>query len=310
MFASCRRARALAVFAVLVSLGGLSCARGSQSEDEGSSGVAEPMSSARGGTADAAISYASYAAPGDDTSYGATSDDAADNDEAAPVSVPARTVEVDPDIDAGDDAAELDTTDAIDAPSGAAGDGADGLPPNVLLYPAPEPGELAITEVMLSPSGPEPASEWFEIYNRASSPRRLNGLIVEDGDGDTDVIPPAPPVVVAPGTYALLVRDQAAAVQALVPASSVAYAYGAGLPWYEGIELDDGDVGDLSLWNGSTLLADVPYGQWDSSWVGQSIELATPESDASDPSQWCVARSPWAPGSDDGTPGAASDCGP
>jgi hypothetical protein len=99
-------------------------------------------------------------------------------------------------------------------------------------------------------------------------------------------------------------------VQELVAASSIVYAYGAGLAGDEGIELDDGSAGDLSLWNGSTLLVDVPYGMWDSSWVGQSIELATPESDASDPGQWCIAQSPWASGSDDGTPGAASDCGP
>jgi hypothetical protein len=284
MFASHRRGRACAplLFAVVLALAAFSCARGSQAVDGSPFDSVAPVASSQGD---------SSVAPGPASPYNAT------EDAGAPTALPGAAA--DADIDAGDEG---------DDGSDAGGDDAGDADPMVDSFPpTPAPGELAITEVMLSPSGPEPDSEWFEIYNLASSARSLGGLVIEDGYGDTDVITAA--VVVPPATYALLVRDQATAAQTLLPVSSIVYAYGEGLPASEGIELDDGTAGDLSLWNGSTLLVDVPYGLWDSSWIGQSIELRAPESDATDPGQWCVAQSPWASGSDDGTPGAPSDCG-
>jgi Lamin Tail Domain len=198
-------------------------------------------------------------------------------------------------VAAGDDTGD-------DASSGTAGDGTAGAGPSV--------GDLAITEVMLSPSGPEPQSEWFEVYNLTGGPLVLSGITIEDGYGDTHVIASSPSVVLAPYAYALLVRDRAGATQSLVPASAIAYAYGTGVASDEGIELDAADLGELSLWNGDTLLVDVPYGMWTASSLGQSIELGTPQSTADDPHQWCFAESPWANGSDDGTPGARTDCVP
>jgi hypothetical protein len=178
--------------------------------------------------------------------------------------------------------------------------------PSVAL---PTLGDLAITEVMLSPSGQEPASEWFEVYNLASSSRLLSGLTIQDGFGNTVVVPSAPAVVLPAATYGLFVRDEAAAVQLLLPSAAIVYAYGTGVAPTAGVELDEGSASDLSLWSGGILLADVPYGMWDASWLGQSIELETPQSDSTDPMQWCVAQWPWASGSDDGTPGAPNDCG-
>jgi hypothetical protein len=58
------------------------------------------------------------------------------------------------------------------------------------------------------------------------------------------------------------------------------------------------------------MLADVPYGEWDATSSGQSIELADPATAEDDPGDWCLAGTPWSSGSDDGTPGAPSDCGP
>jgi hypothetical protein len=286
MVASHRRARASAL-ALALSLAGFSCARGLQTVDGSPFGVA-PVASFQRESPDAAVPYAPYATP---------DDDAADDVPAIAVSVRAD----DPGDDVvvpGDDAGDSDGDDAGDEP-------ATGEP----LALTPVPGELAITEVMLSPSGPEPGSEWFEIYNLAASPRLLSGLTIEDGYGDTAVIESMPAVVVGPASYALVVRDKRGAERAFIPAPSIAYAYGEGLASGDGLELDDGPAGDLSLWNDSTLLVDVPYGLWDASWVGQSIELATPQSDETDPAQWCVAQSPWGPGSDDGTPNAPNDCG-
>jgi hypothetical protein len=290
MFASHRRAGSCALFAVVLLLGGLSCARGS-----GGSGTSAPANSAsiepsQVNAPDAASASSSYGTPGGDAAPTAVAADDPGDDDA---------LDVEDAAEAGDDATDPVADDG--------GDEAPGLDPSIAT---PAAGDLAITEVMLSPSGPEPQSEWFEIYNLASSPRLLNGLTIEDGYGDTDVIASATAVVAPPAAYVLLVRDETTAAGMSIPASAIVYAYGAGVAPDEGIELDDGSDGDLSLWSGGTLLADVPYGMWDAAWVGQSIELATPQSDASDPTRWCHAESPWASGSDDGTPGAPSDCGP
>jgi hypothetical protein len=292
MFASHRLVRSSARSAVVVFLASVSCARGM--ENPGAIALADAAATAP--------------SPGNDLEASAPSASGGPStDDGAIATVAADDASDDGEFDAG----VFEDGDAADDATGLAADDAGDEPPGVdPSIGTPAPGDLAITEIMLSPSGPEPQSEWFEIYNLASSARLLNGLTIEDGEGDTDVIASSAAIVVPAATYVLLVRDETAAQQAFVPTSSIVYAYGAGLASSDGIELDDGTDGDLSLWSGSALLADVPYGMWDASWVGQSIELATPQSDATDPHKWCVAQSPWASGSDDGTPGAASDCGP
>jgi hypothetical protein len=163
---------------------------------------------------------------------------------------------------------------------------------------------------MLEPSQGEPASEWFEVYNTTATPKSLFGLTIEDGYLDTHVID-STAAVVSPFAYAILARSRVAALDTLVPSAAILYEYGAGPKvGDDGIELDTGDAGDLSLWSGDALLVDVPYGMWDAAYVGQSIELASPGLTSTDPSNWCLAENPWASGSDDGTPGAASDCSP
>ena len=285
-------ARASALLVVVGSTGSMgvvSCARGVQSAEGSPLGVAASIASSPG-AADATVAVPACETAAEDAAP-TTAPPAADADAADEAEVEAEGV------------AELDGCDEVDPADS-------GVPSGGPSISQPAPGDLAITEVMLSPSGPEPASEWFEIYNRAATARLLNGLTLEDGYGDTHVVASPAAVVVPPEGYALLVRDEATAVRTLLPGPAIVYAYGAGQHSYEGIELDDGADGDLSLWSGGTLLADVPYGMWDASWVGQSIELATPQSDESDPGQWCVAEAPWTAGSDDGTPGAPNDCGP
>jgi hypothetical protein len=198
----------------------------------------------------------------------------------------------------GDDAADPD--DAQDA--------GDVLPPLAQVPPSPQPGDLIITEIMAQPSGPEPESEWFEIYNQASSSVLLSGLTIEDGFLDTQVISSTPILVAQPGQYLVLVRSLAGAQAAYVPSGAIVYAYGTGIPDDAGIELDAGPFGELALLNGQTVLTDVPYGEWGVSSPGQSLELGNSATTQSDPSGWCIAQTQWAPGSDDGTPGAPSDC--
>jgi hypothetical protein len=185
-------------------------------------------------------------------------------------------------------------------------------PPDASLPPIAStatPGDLLITEIMFAPWGPEPQSEWFEIYNTSGDPKLLSGLTIQDGYPRTHAIAADPPVVVPSQAYVVLVRDRAVAVANVVPDAAIVYEYGAGLPPGQGIELENDASGALSLWNGSTLLADVPYGPWGLTSYGQSIELDALEFVGSDDvASWCLAENPWAAGSDDGTPGADNDC--
>jgi hypothetical protein len=303
MVSSSRLACVFAWF--FLAAGNAACAHGVVDDDgafadEASSGTARGEAS--GDAASATTSALTAGSPGD-----APGNAGPDADAGSGPSVilpdPAPTL-----LLLGDDA-DGSAADAS-GPSGAApGDGDTDGSAGDSPAEAPSPGDLAITEVMLSPSEPKPYSEWFEIFNLASTPRSLNGLTIEDGYGDTALIASDSTLALAPGAYGLLVRDAQAAAAIALPASAIVYAYGEGLSRDEGIELDTGDFGDLSLWNGSTLLVDVPYGDWEASFVGQSLELASPGASEGDPNSWCIAETPWAAGSDDGTPGAPSDCG-
>lgn len=206
-----------------------------------------------------------------------------------------------------DDAAPADADDASmgDADDGAAagddGGGGAAVTPSV--------GELVITEIMFDPSGSVPEAQWFEVYNLTATPELLNGLTIQDGWGDAQVIASASPVVVPPFAYVLLVRDAATAVSSAVPSVSIVYEYGMGLSSDQGIELAWDATGDLSLWNGGVELVDVPYGPWNAAFLGQSIELGPLQAAGADQAaNWCVAQSPWSSGSDDGTPGLPNDC--
>jgi hypothetical protein len=208
-----------------------------------------------------------------------------------------------------DAASHDEAADGADEPSPAdvTPDDPDAAPP--VIASTASPGDLLITEIMFAPWGPEPQSEWFEIYNTSVDPKLLSGLTLQDGYPRTHVIAADPPVVIPSQTYVVLVRDRAVAVANVVPDAAIAYEYGAGLAPGEGIQLENDASGALSLWNGSTLLANVPYGPWGLTSYGQSIELDALDLDGSDDAaSWCLAENAWAAGSDDGTPGSDNDC--
>ncbi len=207
----------------------------------------------------------------------------------------------DADAGAGADAGSNDAIAAAPDDSGAS--------QPIPLASSASPGDLLITEIMFAPWGPEPQSEWFEIYNTTTLPTLLSGLTIEDGYPRTHLIAASPPVIVPAQSYVVLVRDRAVALANVVPEASIVYEYGTGLPPGEGIQLENGTSGGLSLWNGATELVNVPYGSWDMASYGQSIELQALEYlDSDSPASWCIAQYPWADGSDDGTPGADNDC--
>jgi hypothetical protein len=228
---------------------------------------------------------------------------------------------------AGDDVAAPDAPDADDSSTGtldlsvddgsgqedagqdAAQDDAADVPWTAASAAIPSAGDLVISEIMYAPSGPLPDFQWFEVCNLTGAPLLLSGVTIDDGQGDLTTIPSAPTMVIDPYAFALLVRSRTGAAAAQLPSGSIVYEYGAGAAAGQGIQLATDATGALALWEGSTLLADVPYGTWALASPGQSIELAYLQySGADQPGSWCSAFFSWGPVTDEGTPGQPSDC--
>lgn len=166
---------------------------------------------------------------------------------------------------------------------------------------------MLITEVMYDPFGTEPAGEWFELHNVASSARTLSGLSIVDGGNRTHTIGAG--ITIDPGAYVVFARVKTSAVAGKVPATAIVYEYGAGLPDNGGIQLANGTTGGLYLRDGATQIAQADYGGWYSQSGGSSVQLKTlTYAGSAQMSGWCLSLNVWTTGSDKGTPGAASDC--
>jgi hypothetical protein len=180
----------------------------------------------------------------------------------------------------------------------------------------PSPGDVFISEVMVLPSGTLPDDQWIELYNSTVETKLLSGLTLTDGHGTTRTISTSPPVTIAPASFVLLARNKSAVVAAGVPATAIVYDYGQGDSRTQGILLSRHAAdGGISLSNGASVLANIPYGPWINGGAlasvppaGASIELKSLTTTGIEmPASWCVAQTPWA-GHDKGTPGTANDC--
>jgi Lamin Tail Domain len=219
------------------------------------------------------------------------------------------------DVSANGDAAAYDnnpttTADAEPADAGTttdAGPGTDagattpdtGAPPPSATPPFGA-GELLVSEVLFNPSGSEPDEEWFEVTNRATSARSLNGLVLGDGSGNSYTIPATPSLDVPAQGYVILARNKTVAISAGLPSAMIVHEYSA-------ITLANGSTGGLTIKAGTTTLANVPFGQWSGALDGESIQLkdlAAPTTASS----WCFSAASWSAGTDKGTPGQQADC--
>jgi hypothetical protein len=73
----------------------------------------------------------------------------------------------------------------------------------VLVHTTLPRPHLVLNEVLANPMGPEPQQEWIELYNDGTEPVALSGLKLFDTSGQS-ILPAAS---LAPGTFALLVRE-------------------------------------------------------------------------------------------------------
>lgn len=171
----------------------------------------------------------------------------------------------------------------------------------------PLPGEVLISEIMFDPTGSEPAGEWFELASRATVTRRLDGLTLKDGAGREHTIALAK-LEIKPNQNLVFVRTRAAALTSQIPTAAIAYEYGASAAASEGIVLANGTSGGLALLDRSTVISSAPYGSWNPSASGRSIQRkrldpGTTTSGAA----WCISATRWA-STDFGTPGSNNDC--
>ena len=156
------------------------------------------------------------------------------------------------------------------------------------LAQAPAPGEVVINEVMYDPPAPQPAgNEWVEVLNRTGRALDLGGAAVADGTGVSEPLPT--PFVLAPGAFAVLVRDGEAFAAAY---PGVAFTEVDGFPTLN----NSGDRPALVL--GGAEIDAVPY---EPSWGGAdaSLERRDPDGPSDAASNFASSTDPAG-----GTPGA------
>jgi hypothetical protein len=178
-------------------------------------------------------------------------------------------------------------------------------------------GDLVITEIMYNPSGTEPNTEWFEIFNpSATRDLYLDGLLVysSSSSGKSFYVAPASLVVPAGGYVVLCWGDSTLG-------ASCDYVYGTDVndPSDQGATYN----GSFSLGNssgpitvrlslGGTTLDEVAYSfssGWPSSSNGKAIGVDPTAMDSvsnDTGSNWCYQTSTYS-GTDTGTPGAVND---
>ncbi len=169
----------------------------------------------------------------------------------------------------------------------------------------PEVGELVITELMGDPSGPDADREWIEVYNPTDRELSLFGLRLEDnetgGAFDTYQIND-PDAVIAPGGYAVLIRNTDPTVNGNI----------SGGIYYNGGHLKDNPPEGMTILlvrPDGEVITEVHYGTpvtgrsqqlHASLYVGQG---SVASSVLLDPESWCLGEGSYGEGGQ-GTPGA------
>ncbi len=161
-------------------------------------------------------------------------------------------------------------------------------------------GDLVITEVLANPDYCDDADcEWFEIYNASGQTVDLDGVVLEDADGDSATISDCADM--AAGSYMVVARG----------ASSTWGYIGFTPDAYYGSSVALGNSGDQVLISNSlgTLDETPVYTSGDAS-PGESWSLDPTAMDVTindDAAYWCAAASTIAGTKDLGTPGASND---
>jgi hypothetical protein len=169
-------------------------------------------------------------------------------------------------------------------------------------------GALVITEIMNDPDVVnDMVGEWFEVYNRSTTPIDLRGLRVRGSGVEAFEVTGATPIVVAGNGYAVLGINGDTVVNGGV---TMAFAYGTALT----LGNSNTDVVTLLGSDGSTVIDAVTYGTTaGSGWTitsgrSKSLRPAFLDDVANNTAaNWCAGGPSFGRG-DFGTPGAANVC--
>ncbi len=161
-------------------------------------------------------------------------------------------------------------------------------------------GDLIVTEIMSDPSGSESQQEWFEIQNTSVGPIDVDGMVFADMDNDSFTVSNGGPLMVGPGAYLVLGRNDDPMVNGGVDVDYV----------YSGFFLSN-TSDEVVINAGSTLVDAVAYDDGVSfpDMQGYSMSLDPNNLDFAsndDGASWCLA-STMLTGGDYGTPGSAND---
>ncbi len=178
---------------------------------------------------------------------------------------------------------KLESGEQCDDGNTTAGDGCTGC---VLdLVPAPQPGEVLITEVMARPA--TAANEWVELYSAATHTVDLNGLYLCDSSFCVKLVK-AGGFYMKPGEFAVLAAVDIAASEG---APAPEYVYG-----YSSNSVSFGNSGDLACLTpdptcpATTRIAMIAFGQQP---LAQSYQLDANHFNAADAAQlkyWCYSQ--------------------
>ena len=167
----------------------------------------------------------------------------------------------------------------------------------------PGASDVVITEFLAAPvATPDVNGEWVEVYNATGLTLNLLGFVLHDDGGDSHVI--NDDLLVGPGDYAILARNDDVATNGGVPA---AYEYA-------DFVLDD-DADEIVLTFDNVEVDRVAYDggtfDWSLSLASASLDPDPGAPDAAlndDPASWCASSSLIDGfGTDFGTPGLPND---
>jgi hypothetical protein len=160
-------------------------------------------------------------------------------------------------------------------------------------------GELIITEIMKNPNAVNDVDgEWFEVYNTGGSALDLNGWTIKDSNLNPNSFTINTSLTISPDTYLVFGNNGNSSTNGNVI-----------VDWqYAGFTLGN-SADDIQIFDGNNDLIDSVFydaGITFPAPIGASMELilSAYTSTANDlGSNWFTATTPWATGSDLGTPG-------